>query len=808
MAKDVERLVLELSADVSRLERGMRQGQRIAEGRTRAIEKSFERMNQRTTRSVADMGDGIRNTLAGIAVGAATREVQQYADAWTRMSNPLRAAGLGQAEVNAQMDELVGISLRSRSSLESTATLYNRLTASSEELGVSQERVARVTETVNKALATSNLSASERASAVTQLAQGLGSGTLAGDELKAIRENSIVLAQAIADEFDTTIGGLKKLGEEGVLTSARVFRAIENAQAGTDAAFARTTATIGDAFTNLETRTTQFVGQLDASTGASAKFAAVVEFVANNLDEIATAAGIVTIAVGTGYATAMTIAGVRTAIATASNLAYQASLIRMMAAQTGATSAQVALNAALTANPIGLVVVAVAALAAGLVVLSNRYGEVNQSQRAFASAVAIADSAMDAYREAALAAALATDENAKSAREAIDATRREALTRIANARAAYAEAAALAARNAAAADAAVIETRRQVMEGGKGGTELGLGQQAAAEARARDSANAAAEALRETNRLQTTFDRIEAQIRAGSGGGGGGGGGGGAATGGGRAVAAVSDEAQKVKDLRDEVDRLAYDILTDTEKAAVDLAKVRDTLRAAIARGMLTPSQAAVIEGGYAAQGMELPDRPTLNPLDDNAGYIAQQLREGRAESQKRYDEEGREMARAFVEILSADDIGAEMGHRFRIAAFDGIEKVLGALFSQLFAQQGAGGGNVFTTIASALFGGNRALGGPVKAGMAYRVNENTPNSEIFVPSRDGWVGNMKQPRGQRVQQTVNIRQGDLYLAGANGDAVIYGNVRAMLAASQRQTVAVIKAGAPAAQLEQTLLRE
>jgi hypothetical protein len=91
---------------------------------------------------------------------------------------------------------------------------------------------------------------------------------------------------------------------------------------------------------------------------------------------------------------------------------------------------------------------------------------------------------------------------------------------------------------------------------------------------------------------------------------------------------------------------------------------------------------------------------------------------------------------------------------------------------------------------------------------MAYRVNENTPNSEIFVPDRDGWVGNMKQPRSaSRGAQNITVTN-ELYLAGANGDGVIYANVRAMLAASQRQTVAAIKAGAPEAQLEQTLLRE
>jgi tape measure domain-containing protein len=808
MAKDVERLVLELSADVSRLERGMRQGQRVAETRTRAIERSFEQMNRRTSQSVASMGANIQTAIASIAVGAAAREVQQYADAWTRMSNPLRAAGADQATVNAQMEELVGISLRSRSSLEGTVTLYNRLTAASGELGLSQQRVARIVETVNKALATSNLTNAERSSATTQLAQGLGSGNLAGDELKAIRENSQVLAQAIADYFQTTIGGLKELGAEGKLTAIGVARAIEAAQAGVDAAFARTKATIGDAFTNLETRTTQFIGQLDASTGASAKFAAVVEFVANNLDEIAKAAGYVTIAVGTGLATAMTIAGVRTALATASNIAYQLSLIRMMAAQTGATAAQVALNGALAANPFGLVVVAVAALAAGVVILGDRMEGTAAASREVKTANDALAAATDAYTAAADAAAIATGKEADAARQAAAEKRALAIAARDAARAKLSEAAATVALIEAEAGRRLAQEMNTPLRAGSEGSTTIISQEDRRRvADARAGAAAARSAISSANAAIRTADAALARrdtgapppaaaARSGSGRGGAG---------------AVSDEAQKVDRLREEVDRLAYDILTDTEKAAEDLAKVRDTLRAAVAEKMLTPSQAAALEGGYLAQDLTLTGNASLNPLDDNAGYIAGELRAGRAASQERYDEQGREMARSFIEILTADDIGGELGRRFQNAAFDNIEKVLGNLFSQIFAQQGnggGGGGNIFAAIASAMFGGNRALGGPVKAGKAYRVNENTPNSEFFIPDRDGWVGNMKQPRGgARAVQNVTVRN-ELYLAGASGDAVIYANVRAMMAASQRQTIAAIKAGAPQAQLENTLLRE
>lgn len=46
------------------------------------------------------------------------------------------------------------------------------------------------------------------------------------------------------------------------------------------------------------------------------------------------------------------------------------------------------------------------------------------------------------------------------------------------------------------------------------------------------------------------------------------------------------------------------------------------------------------------------------------------------------------------------------------------------------------GGGDLFSNI----FGGARAAGGPVEAGKAYLVNEDTPNSEIFVPGQSGTI--------------------------------------------------------------------
>lgn len=65
-------------------------------------------------------------------------------------------------------------------------------------------------------------------------------------------------------------------------------------------------------------------------------------------------------------------------------------------------------------------------------------------------------------------------------------------------------------------------------------------------------------------------------------------------------------------------------------------------------------------------------------------------------------------------------------------------------LTSAIFGASGTTGGGLFGSLASAIFG-QRAGGGGARAGVPYLVNEGTPNSEVFVPSRSGGILNVPQ---------------------------------------------------------------
>jgi tape measure domain-containing protein len=816
MAKDVERLVLELSADVSRLERGLKAGGASTSRYARQTEKRFDEMNRRTSRSVADMTSSITRMVGLLGAAFSVQAVVRYADAYTNLQNRLKAVGLeGERLANIE-NELFAAANRNGVAVDAVTQLFQRASLSREQLGATDEQLIALTNGVSAALRVQGVSAQAAQGPLLQLGQALGAGTVRAEELNSLLEGTPIILQAAAKgstRFAGDMQAMAKAVRDGKVSSQELFQALLVGLPALEEQAATLPKTVGQAMQILDNELGRFIGRTDESLSASARLAQGIEGLAKNLDTVALVVGVVATLVGTKYALALAAAAGQTLLATAASVRYQIALVGLAMRQGGVTAATVlstaatrAFSAALAANPIGAVIVAVAALSAAIIFLGDKLAITGEATRDVKVANDALAAATAAYTEASNAAAIATGREAVAARQAAAEKRALAVAARDAARAKLAEAAATVALIQAEASRQLDLERRAPIRGDRPGSVQTISRAererlANAEVSAAASRGAIAAANKAIADADAAIRRRAPASPSGAAAGGGRGGGG--------RANAISQEAQDLERLRQEISTLSEELMSDTERAASDLAKVRDTLRRAVAAGLLTVEQASRIEGGAAAQGMTLPDRPTLNPLDDNARYIAEQLRGGREAQSERFEEQGRDMARAFVDILAADDIGTEIGNRFRLAAFDGIEKVLGNLFSQLFAQQaGGGGGGIFATIASAMFGGNRALGGPVKAGMAYRVNENTPNSEIFVPNRDGWVGNMKQPRGgARAVQNITVRN-ELYLAGANGDSVIYGNVRAMLAASQRQTVAAIKAGAPSAQLEQTLLRE
>ena len=103
------------------------------------------------------------------------------------------------------------------------ADIYTRL----RPVGFGLSEINAIYEGFNTAVKLSSVEAGAASSAFLQLSQGLGSGTLQGDELRSVLEQMPSIAQAIAKEMNVTVGSIKKLGSEGKITSEVMVRALD-----------------------------------------------------------------------------------------------------------------------------------------------------------------------------------------------------------------------------------------------------------------------------------------------------------------------------------------------------------------------------------------------------------------------------------------------------------------------------------------------------------------------------------------------------------------------------------------------------
>jgi len=224
------------------------------------------------------------NVLQIIGVSVAANEIRRYADSWTLMNNKIAAASQSSGMQAPSLSDLKKGADNARAGIEAYTDLYARIMRNSKGVAKSEQEVADATNIVSKAFAVGGAAASEQAAGVLQLGQALGSGVLQGDELRSIRENAPVLAQAIADEFGTTISGLKDLGAQGKLTSERVLTAILKARQQIEAQFAKTSLTIEQSLTLVKNAATEYIGTMDGVTGASKAVSGTIKLVADNFD--------------------------------------------------------------------------------------------------------------------------------------------------------------------------------------------------------------------------------------------------------------------------------------------------------------------------------------------------------------------------------------------------------------------------------------------------------------------------------------------------------------------------------------------
>lgn len=196
---------------------------------------------------------------AAIGIEAAGRAMKDMAvsavqttDQLTQIRARINLINDGSQSTAEIMDKIYSAANRSRGSYLDMADSVAKLNMLAKDAFSSNDEAIYFVEQLNKQFKISGASVEETTSAMYQLTQAMAAGKLQGDEFHSIMENAPMLAQSIASEMGLTVGQLKEMSSQGLITADIIKEALFNSAEETNAKFAEVPMTFQDIGTQVQ----------------------------------------------------------------------------------------------------------------------------------------------------------------------------------------------------------------------------------------------------------------------------------------------------------------------------------------------------------------------------------------------------------------------------------------------------------------------------------------------------------------------------------------------------------------------------
>ena len=196
---------------------------------------------------------------AAIGIEAAGRAMKDMAvsavqttDQLTQIRARINLINDGSQSTAEIMDKIYSAANRSRGSYLDMADSVAKLNMLAKDAFSSNDEAIYFVEQLNKQFKISGASVEETTSAMYQLTQAMAAGKLQGDEFHSIMENAPMLAQSIASEMGLTVGQLKEMSSQGLITADIIKEALFNSAEETNAKFAEIPITFQDIGTQVQ----------------------------------------------------------------------------------------------------------------------------------------------------------------------------------------------------------------------------------------------------------------------------------------------------------------------------------------------------------------------------------------------------------------------------------------------------------------------------------------------------------------------------------------------------------------------------
>lgn len=251
-------------------------------GAEQALDRVARKAEQALGKSISNSLDSVRNkaqkvfgveipglmnaaksgaAFAGAAMGieAAGRALKDMAvsavkttDQLTQLRARIDLINDGSQSTAEIMDKVFSAANRSRGSFLDMADSVAKLNLLAKDAFTSNDEAIYFVEQLNKQFKIAGAGVQETTSAMYQLTQAMAAGKLQGDEFRSIMENAPMLAQSIAQEMGLSVGQLKEMSSQGLITADIIKNALFNSAEETNAKFAEIPMTFQDIGTKLQ----------------------------------------------------------------------------------------------------------------------------------------------------------------------------------------------------------------------------------------------------------------------------------------------------------------------------------------------------------------------------------------------------------------------------------------------------------------------------------------------------------------------------------------------------------------------------
>lgn len=181
---------------------------------------------------------GRLKNLLGAYVGLQTvQKLMKTSDQMTQINARLQLmTGSAEAAAAAQ-DKIYQAAQRSRGAYLDMAYMVAQLGTLAPDAFTDTDELIAFAEQLQKQMAISGASGQSAQAAMVQLTQALASGTLRGDELNSVLEQTPMIAKTIAEYMGVSTGQMREMASEGAITADVVKNAMLSAAEETNAAF-------------------------------------------------------------------------------------------------------------------------------------------------------------------------------------------------------------------------------------------------------------------------------------------------------------------------------------------------------------------------------------------------------------------------------------------------------------------------------------------------------------------------------------------------------------------------------------------